>query len=60
MSPSVYRIGLGESRTLVRQIPVGPMQNFVYLLAHEQTREAIAVDCGWRQHRSSIARASTA
>jgi hydroxyacylglutathione hydrolase len=32
---------------LVRQIAVGPMQNFVYLLADQETREAIAVDSGW-------------
>lgn len=32
---------------LVRQIPVGPMQNFVYLLADEGTREAMAIDSGW-------------
>lgn len=31
----------------VRQIEVGSMQNFVYLLSDEETREAIAVDSGW-------------
>lgn len=32
---------------LVRQIRVGMMQNFVYLLADEPSREAIAIDSGW-------------
>lgn len=32
---------------LVRQIPVGPMQNFDYLLMDETSREALAVDSGW-------------
>jgi len=31
----------------VFQIAVGPMQNFVYLVMDEETREAIAVDSGW-------------
>jgi glyoxylase-like metal-dependent hydrolase (beta-lactamase superfamily II) len=31
----------------VRQIEVGSMQNFVYLLSDEGTREAIAIDSGW-------------
>jgi hydroxyacylglutathione hydrolase len=32
---------------IVRQIPVGPMQNFDYLLMDEASGEAIAVDSGW-------------
>jgi glyoxylase-like metal-dependent hydrolase (beta-lactamase superfamily II) len=32
---------------IVRQIPVGPMKNFDYLLMDEVSREAIAVDSGW-------------
>lgn len=32
---------------LVKQIPVGPMQNFVYLLVDESSREALVVDSGW-------------
>jgi hydroxyacylglutathione hydrolase len=31
----------------VFQIPVGPMQNFAYLVVDEETREAMAVDSGW-------------
>jgi hydroxyacylglutathione hydrolase len=33
--------------TKVFQIPVGPMQNFSYLVEDEETGEAIAVDSGW-------------
>ena len=29
------------------QIPVGPMQNFVYLIGDEATKEAAVVDAGW-------------
>ena len=32
---------------IVKQIPVGTMANFVYLLVDEKTREALAVDSGW-------------
>jgi glyoxylase-like metal-dependent hydrolase (beta-lactamase superfamily II) len=32
---------------LVRQMKVGPMQNFVYILADEPSREAMAIDSGW-------------
>ena len=32
---------------IVRQIPVGPMQNFVYILGDEPSREALVVDSGW-------------
>jgi glyoxylase-like metal-dependent hydrolase (beta-lactamase superfamily II) len=35
------------SKLLVRQIHVGTMQNFVYLLADESSKEAIAIDSGW-------------
>jgi glyoxylase-like metal-dependent hydrolase (beta-lactamase superfamily II) len=31
----------------VFQIPVGPMQNFAYLVEDEESREALAVDSGW-------------
>jgi hydroxyacylglutathione hydrolase len=40
------RLGL-TNRTRVVQIPVGPMQNFVYLLLDEDSREAMVVDSGW-------------
>lgn len=32
---------------LVKQIPVGPMQNFVYVLVDESSKEALVVDSGW-------------
>lgn len=32
---------------IVRQLAVGPMQNFVYLLVDESTREAMVIDSGW-------------
>lgn len=32
---------------IFRQIPVGPMQNFVYLIGDESTKEAVVVDAGW-------------
>ena len=32
---------------IVRQIPVGPMANFVYLVVEEKTKEALVVDSGW-------------
>ena len=31
----------------VFQVPVGPMQNFAYLVEDEESREAIAIDSGW-------------
>ncbi len=31
----------------VYQVPVGPMQNFAYLVVDEETHEAMAVDSGW-------------
>src|SRR5450759_4262454 len=31
----------------VFQIPVGTMQNFAYLVADEESREAMAIDSGW-------------
>jgi len=32
---------------IVRQIPVGPMKNFDYLLMDEASGEAMAIDSGW-------------
>lgn len=32
---------------IVKQIPVGTMANFVYLVIDEKTREAMVVDSGW-------------
>jgi glyoxylase-like metal-dependent hydrolase (beta-lactamase superfamily II) len=32
---------------MVKQIPVGPMANFVYLVVEEGSREAMVVDSGW-------------
>jgi hydroxyacylglutathione hydrolase len=32
---------------IVRQLKVGPMDNFVYVLADERTKEALVVDSGW-------------
>jgi hydroxyacylglutathione hydrolase len=32
---------------IVRQIAVGPMQNFAYLVTEETSREALVVDSGW-------------
>lgn len=32
---------------LVRQIPLGPLQNLIYVIGDEATREAIVVDPGW-------------
>jgi hydroxyacylglutathione hydrolase len=32
---------------IVRQIPVGPMKNFDYLLMDDASKEAVAVDSGW-------------
>ncbi len=32
---------------IFHQIPVGPMQNFVYLIGDENTKEAAVVDAGW-------------
>jgi glyoxylase-like metal-dependent hydrolase (beta-lactamase superfamily II) len=32
---------------LVRQMKVGLMQNFVYILADEPSKEALAIDSGW-------------
>jgi hydroxyacylglutathione hydrolase len=38
----------GRSRLLIiRQIPVGTMANFVYLVVEEESREAMVVDSGW-------------
>ena len=32
---------------IFRQIPIGPMQNFVYLIADGQSMEAAVIDAGW-------------
>ena len=32
---------------IVKQIPVGTMANFVYLVVEERSREALVVDSGW-------------
>ena len=32
---------------IVRQIPVGPMENFDYLLMDDSSKEAVAIDSGW-------------
>ena len=32
---------------IFKQIPVGPMQNFVYLIGDENTKEAAVIDAGW-------------
>jgi len=32
---------------IVRQIPVGPMANFVYLVVEEASGEAMVIDSGW-------------
>ncbi len=30
-----------------KQIPIGPMQNFVYIIGDEKTKEAVVIDAGW-------------
>lgn len=42
---------------VVRQIKVGPMANFVYLVVDEKSREAAVVDSGWETE--PIVRAAT-
>jgi len=37
----------GERCVIVKQIPVGPMSNFVYVLTEPESREALVVDSGW-------------
>ena len=32
---------------IFRQIPVGPMQNFVYIIGDEKIKEAAVIDAGW-------------
>ena len=32
---------------IFKQIPVGPMQNFVYIIGDEKTNEAAVIDAGW-------------
>ena len=31
----------------LKQLPIGPMQNFVYLIGDTETRRAVAVDPAW-------------
>lgn len=35
------------SNLYLKQLPIGPMQNFVYLIGDRQTRQAVAVDPAW-------------
>lgn len=37
----------GSERTIVRQVLLGPMGNYVYLLGSPSTREAAVIDPGW-------------
>ena len=32
---------------IFKQISVGPMQNFVYIIGDEKTKEAVVIDAGW-------------
>lgn len=34
-------------RLYIRQLELGPMQNYVYLLADPETREAVVIDAAW-------------
>ena len=36
-----------ESRLYLRQIEVGPMQNFAYLVGDRETHEAVIIDAAW-------------
>src|SRR3989338_9718453 len=36
-----------SSKMIFHQVPVGPMQNFVYLIGDEGTKQAAVVDAGW-------------
>jgi glyoxylase-like metal-dependent hydrolase (beta-lactamase superfamily II) len=38
---------MAESSLYFKQIEVGPMQNFTYLIGDTQTREALVVDAAW-------------
>lgn len=40
-----------SSSIILKQIELGPMQNFVYLLGCSQTREAVVIDPGWEPER---------
>jgi hydroxyacylglutathione hydrolase len=44
---SVFVLRGSGSHLIVRQIPVGTMANFVYLVVDEASREAMVVDSGW-------------
>jgi len=35
------------SSLYLKQLPLGPMQNFVYLIGDRETREAVAIDPAW-------------
>ena len=35
---------------IFKQIPLGPMQNFTYLIGDEKTKECAIVDIGWNPH----------
>ncbi len=37
----------GESRVYLKQIEVGPMQNYAYLVGDRETREAVVIDAAW-------------
>jgi hydroxyacylglutathione hydrolase len=39
--------GKRQASLIVKQIPVGTMANFVYVVMDEQTHEAMVVDSGW-------------
>ena len=42
-----YSDGMSDPLLYVKQLELGPMQNFVYLLGDPVTREATVVDPGW-------------
>ena len=38
---------MAEARIYFKQIEIGPMQNFAYLIGDPQTREALVIDAAW-------------
>ena len=36
---------------IFRQLSLGPMQNFSYIIGDEKTKEAAVVDCGWEAEK---------
>ena len=36
-----------DSRLYLRQIEIGPMQNYAYLIGDRQTRDAVVIDAAW-------------